>query len=150
MSVKERDDILHELLSLVKEFSMVLPGCPDNTGDSHWRTSHLEDHEFSRWACWPVGWWWAKQHRCKKIFTSLWSCRLSGWLHREEVLRLFPTFTGKCSVSPCYCHPPTSLWYILWPRAKPTWGFWDWYQYQVQTGEIPWLSTWQLIKGIFG
>lgn len=51
MSVKERDDILHKLLSLVKEFSMVLPGCPDDTGDSHRRTNHLEYHEFL-----PLGW----------------------------------------------------------------------------------------------
>lgn len=41
MSVKERDDNLNELLSLVKEFSMVLPGYPDDTGDSHRRPSEL-------------------------------------------------------------------------------------------------------------
>lgn len=47
MSVKERDDILNELLSLVKEFFMVLPGYPDDTSDSQRQPSHLEYSNFS-------------------------------------------------------------------------------------------------------
>lgn len=38
------------------------------------------------------------------------ACRLSGWLHGEEALHLFPTLMSNSSVNSYFCHLPASVW----------------------------------------